>query len=175
MTELSTKDEEKLSNTMDSKQLPTTWSTSKGKRSQYDLMNPPEAMHVTQCPGIKFNFPTVLDACLYMLETYGVPDRNMELDRIDSNGNYEPGNLRWVTREQNQANRRLSIIPDWDPKEWPYARSVVTRKLSAGMTREEIIEEAKDAVKNKRKNWQGIQKKLMSMTSSTQGQDTDTQ
>nr|DAS92568.1 MAG TPA: homing endonuclease [Caudoviricetes sp.] len=30
----------------------------------------------------------------------------MEIDRIDNNGNYERGNLRWVTKAQNSANAR---------------------------------------------------------------------
>jgi hypothetical protein len=29
----------------------------------------------------------------------------LELDRINNNGNYEPGNCRWITHQQNCANR----------------------------------------------------------------------
>lgn len=33
------------------------------------------------------------------------PD-GLTLDRIENNGNYEPGNVRWATRTQQQANKR---------------------------------------------------------------------
>lgn len=33
-----------------------------------------------------------------------------ELDRIDTNGNYEPGNIRFVTKTENMRNRRNSIF-----------------------------------------------------------------
>jgi hypothetical protein len=88
----------------------------------------------------------------------------LELDRIDVNGHYERGNLRFVSREVNQANRRITVLPIWEPEQWPYARAVVTRKLSAGMSRVEIIQEAQKAVMEKRKNWKGIALKLESMT-----------
>ena len=46
------------------------------------------------------------------------------LDRIENDGNYEPGNVRWATRREQVANMRLRP-DDWTP---PADRSEVNRR-----------------------------------------------
>ena len=38
------------------------------------------------------------------------PDKQYDLDRINNNGNYEPGNVRWATRAQNVRNQRSNFL-----------------------------------------------------------------
>lgn len=114
--------------------------------------------------GIRFDFPNITAAGLYLIETFGLPDRKMEIDRIDNNGNYAPGNIRFVTRAQNVANREITVLSKYDPKYWPYAETTTRRKLAQGLTRAEIIQDAELAVFEHRKNWKGISERLRSMT-----------
>ena len=45
------------------------------------------------------------------------PSRKHTIDRIDNNGNYEPGNCRWSTRYENTRNRSCTRLIEFDGKE----------------------------------------------------------
>lgn len=72
------------------------------------------------------------------------PTKNHSIDRIDVNGNYEPGNIRWASVEEQAYNKRNTIkISGLTIKEisTKYGVSIDTIKyrIKAGMTFNQII------------------------------------
>lgn len=117
--------------------------------------------------GIQFRFPSALEAGLWVIANIGL-EENKELDRVDNNGHYEPGNLKRSTRREQVGNRRNSKRAAdfvWVPEEWPYAWFTVRRKIAEGKTREQIITDARLAVTEKRRGWRSIEARLASMIS----------
>jgi hypothetical protein len=116
--------------------------------------------------GIEFRFKTIREAAEYVLQNCAV-DKTKEIDRIDNDGHYEPGNLHFVTRRENHMNRRITktTIPlqDWAKDSSPYSYFTARRKITEGMTKEEVIEDAKLAVREKRKAWRTIQSRLIEL------------
>ena len=122
---------------------------SRGNLGRYDSTTPPPAEHVSYAPdrvGLQYGWVKII---------------NPEV-RYTRRGWHTP---MMATRAQNQANRRNTILAEFHQEEWPYEERTTRRKLRVGYTREEIIEQARLAVKEKRKNWRGTEQRLRSMTS----------
>jgi hypothetical protein len=57
--------------------------------------------------GIKFKFPSIRAFTEWVLDNLGAkPGHLYSMDRIDNDGHYEAGNLRWATRGEQARNKR---------------------------------------------------------------------
>jgi len=97
--------------------------------------------------GIKVLFDSPDEYISYVLSLPGA-DRSKELDRINNDGNYERGNLRWTDRETQTRNTRRNRWVLYDNKEMVWSDFVrdytdislskADKLLSEGLSLEEI-------------------------------------
>jgi hypothetical protein len=98
--------------------------------------------------GIEFRFES-LDAYVKYVMTLSGADPSLEVDRIDNDGHYEPGNLRWLTRREQSANRQNNRWVEWDGKQMiltdfvknytSLSWSTAHTRLDKGYTLEELV------------------------------------
>ena len=76
------------------------------------------------------------------------PSRTHQLDRRDNDGNYEPGNCRWVERPEQDYNKRntfrftlggKSLTLDVAESMFGLPRALLWKRLNSGMTPERAV------------------------------------
>jgi hypothetical protein len=61
--------------------------------------------------GIEYRLPAALgEATALLIETIGPRPDGLTLDRIDNDGHYEIGNLRWATWEEQHRNKHRKQV-----------------------------------------------------------------
>jgi hypothetical protein len=110
--------------------------------------------------GIQLRFSSVDEFVSWVLENLPHPTyQGVDIDRIDNNGHYEPGNLRLVSRRENCLNKVNNVLVNYlgldvpishvwhlmrtDYPEMTYRAIWVHRLLSEGMSVQQILEKHK--------------------------------
>ncbi len=93
------------------------------------------------------------------LADVGERPAGMTIDRINADGNYEPGNVRWATAQMQTRNRRGNLLLTFDGRTQPLfawaeerglTRDVLRKRLRLGWSIQRALTEPRHAYHDRR-------------------------
>ena len=98
--------------------------------------------------GIKICHQWLTEFMVFLSDMGPRPSSTHSLDRVDNNGNYEPGNVRWATRKEQERNKRnnhlitigstTKCLSAW-AEETGIEFNALSQRLRRGWTAEEAV------------------------------------
>lgn len=88
--------------------------------------------------GIKIYPEWIESFTAFLLAVGPKPDPSFSIERIDNDGNYEPGNVEWANRTKQQNNRRVTVWVDVDGEDLTIRQVSQRFGLSASLIRQRI-------------------------------------
>jgi len=114
--------------------------------------------------GITFRFSTGSEMAEWILRNIGLrPSELHSIDRVDNNKGYEPNNLRWATRKEQNTNKKQYVC-------WAHGNRIrklcdlrrdlcyetIRSWITQGMSDEEILKRAKTTSGRPRIRYSGL-------------------
>ncbi len=87
--------------------------------------------------GIKFD--AVWDSFPDFFAAMGARPAGTTLDRIDTDGDYAPGNCRWASAKEQQRNKRSNRLVQWHGAVVPLVVVVEQTGISYGLLHDRIV------------------------------------